>query len=253
MPHDVVAHPRPRRRCWLPSILSAAVAALVITTAATCAEPPLKNSAVPDFRTWQFFSEKKLKPHLYAAAPGAFDSLLVSDDPACCQAVSPSGRWMACMVWNRSAIESELMILSREMDRWWPLRGYTAISYRWSPDGLFLVGYGKRRTASSVCFFAVDPKTRSAWFPDSISTPDDYDFAWDSTSRRVAICRPGTGSDPPRVVVCSLRDHKVTTLANVLDGNPTNPRWLADGTLLVTKDLAPSDSTAELRFPLPER
>ena len=52
---------------------------------------------------------------------------------------------------------------SREMDRWRPLAGYTAITYRWSPDGHMLAGYGKRRTASSVCFFAVDPLTRSAW------------------------------------------------------------------------------------------
>jgi hypothetical protein len=213
-----------------------------------------KSSAPADIRTWRVSSEKKLKPHLFVTVPGASDSIRVSDDPACCQVVSPSGLWMACTVFNRSAIESELMILSPEMDRWWPLRGYTAISYSWSPDGALLVGYGKRRTAASVCFFAVDPKTRTAWFPDSISIPEDYDFAWDSTSHRVAICRPANGTDEPsRVLLCSLTDHKVMSLAAIQDGKATDPRWLNGGMLVVTKEFASSDSTALLRFHLPDR
>ena len=122
----------------------------ILIASATCGGTSPKSSAPADIRTWRVSSEKKLKPHLFVTVPGASDSIRVSDAPACCQVVSPSGLWMACTVFNRSAIESELMILSPEMDRWWPLRGYTAISYSWSPDGALLVGYGKRRTAASV-------------------------------------------------------------------------------------------------------
>jgi len=209
---------------------------------------------LPDARTWRFFSEKKLKPHLFFAASGVSDSIRVSDDPACCPVIAPSGQWVACTVWNGKAIESELMVLSRQLDRWWPIRGYSAISYRWSPDGQWLVGYGKRRTAASVCFFAVNPAKQSAWFPDSLSMPEDYDFAWDSLSHRVAICRPGSGrQNPSKVLVYSIADRKMTKLATIPDGVAKDPRWLPDGALVVTKQTTSGGSSADLRFPLPER
>jgi hypothetical protein len=211
-----------------------------------------EQASLPDATRWRFFSEKKLKSHLFFAA-GDSDSIRVSDDPACCPVVAPNGQWVATTVWNRQAIESELMILSRGMERWWPIRGYTLISCRWSPDGSRLVGYGKRRTAASVCFFAVDPIKRSAWFPDSIADTEDYDYAWDSTSTRVAICRPGSSSrNPAKVLVFSFQDRKMIKLATVVDGTPRDPRWLP-GALVVSKQTASSDSSAELRFPLPER
>src|SRR5437867_2774124 len=55
---------------------------------------------LPDARTWRFFSEKKLKPRLFFAVPGAADSIRVSDDPACCPVIAPNGRWVACVNWN---------------------------------------------------------------------------------------------------------------------------------------------------------
>jgi hypothetical protein len=210
---------------------------------------------LPDTRTWQFFGEKKLRSRLFFSVPGVSDSNLVSDDPACCPIVSPSGRWVACTNFNRKAIESELLILSRQAEQWRPLPGYTMISYQWSPDGLSLAGYGKRRTAASVCFFAVQPATKSAWFPDSLSVPEDYEFAWDSTSSRVAICRPGSDSrNPARVLILTLPSRKVGTVATLNDGEPTNPRWLPDGSLLVAKQRGgASDSSTDLRFTLPGR
>src|SRR5207249_2571904 len=134
---------------------------------------------LPDARTWRFFSEKKLRSRLFFSVPGVSDSIRISDDPACCPVVSPNGRWVACTNFNSKAVESELLILSRQSDQWRPFPGYTVISYQWSPDGLSLAGYGKRRTAASVCFIAVQPRARLAWFPDSVSMPEDYEFAWD--------------------------------------------------------------------------
>jgi len=228
----------------------------VVLIASIClgAGAPAKRE-LPDARTWQFFSEKKIRSRLFFVAPGASDSVFVSADPACCPEIAPNGRWVACTSFNREAIENELLLLSREMDRWRPLAGYTAITYRWSPDGQMLAGYGKRRTASSVCFFAVDPLTRSAWIADSIAMPDDYDFAWDSTSHRVAICRPGSGTgDPPRVLLFSVPDRRISTVATLTDGTPSSPRWLRMGVLVVTKELgADGDSSVDLRFPLSER
>jgi hypothetical protein len=210
---------------------------------------------LPDTRTWTFFSEKKLRSHLFYSVPGVADSLHVADDPACCPMVSPSGQWAACTVFNSKAIESELVLLTRQSDQWRPLPGYTVISYQWAPDGLSLAGYGKRRTAASVCFFAVQPQLRTAWFADSILVPEDYDFAWDSTSSRVAICRPGRGAhDPPLIRLLSLANHKTSTLATLRTGAPANPRWLPDGTLLVSRRLGPAgDSAVDLRFPAPGR
>ena len=190
-----------------------------------------------------------------SVAPGASDSIFVSDEPACCPEVAPSGRWVACTNFNRKAIENELLVLSRELDLWRPLPGYTAIAYSWSPDGLTLAGYGKRRTASSVCFFTVDPIARSASIADSMLTPQDYEFAWDSTSRRIAICRPGAGTkDPACVLLYSVPDRKMSIVAKLSDGTPSNPRWLPEGILVVTKELASSsDSSIDLRFPLSKR
>jgi hypothetical protein len=210
---------------------------------------------LPDARTWSFFSEKKLKSRLFFSAPGVADSIQVSDDPACCPNVSPNGSWVACTSFNKKAIESELLILSRKLDQWRPFPGYTVISYQWSPDGLSLAGYGKRRTAASVCFFAVQPLAKTAWFPDSIAIPEDYEFAWDSTSSRVAICRPGNGSQNlPRVLILTVPNRKVSAIATLSHGEPTNPRWLSDGALIVTKKLsAVSDSSNDMRFPSPGR
>lgn len=210
---------------------------------------------LPDARTWRFFSEKKLRSRLYYAVPGVADSIRVSDDPACCPVVSPNGRWVACTNFNRKAIESELLVLSRQSEQWRPLPGYTVISYQWSPDGLSLAGYGKRRTASSVCFFAVQPVTKAAWFADSISIAEDYEFAWDSTSSRVAICRPGSGRrNLPRVLILTLPSRKVGTIAALSNGEPSNPRWLPDGALVVTKKLgSATDSSNDMRFPSPGR
>lgn len=210
---------------------------------------------LPDARTWRFLSEKKIRSRLFIVVPGASDSIIVSDEPACCQEVAPSGRWVACTVFNPKAIENELLVFSRQMERWWPLPGYTAITYRWSPDGKMLAGYGKRRTASSACFFAIDPIARSAWIADSILTPEDYEYAWDSSSQWVAICRPGSGSeDPARVLLYSVLDRKVSTLATHIDGMLSDPRWLPNGTLVVSrKPAAPGDSATDLRFTLPKR
>lgn len=210
---------------------------------------------LPDARTWRFFSEKKIRSRLFIVLPGATDSISVSDQPACCQEVSPNGRWVACTVFNPKAIENELLVVSRQLDRWWPLPGYTAISYTWSPDGRSLAGVGKRRAATSVCFFAVDPIAQSAWVADSMLTPEDYEFAWDSTSHRVAICRPGSGAkDPPRVLLYSVLDRKMSTLATLAEGVPSAPYWLPNGTLVVRRESsAPGDSAIDLRFPLPAR
>jgi hypothetical protein len=232
-----------------------AVLAAVLAGSSILGAVPATKRELPDARSWQFFSEKKVRSRLFFRVPGAPDSIFVSDEPACCQEVAPNGRWVACTNFNRMAVENELLLLSRDLDRWRPLPGYTAISYIWSPDGLTLAGYGKRRTASSVCFFTVDPAVRSVSLVDSILTPEDYEFAWDSTSRRVAICRPSSGAnDPARVLLYSLPDRKMSTLATVSDGMPSNPRWLPEGVLVVTKETAAShDSPVDLRFPLPER
>jgi len=210
---------------------------------------------LPDTHTWRFFSEKRLQARMFYSIPGVADSILVSDEPACCPLISPNGRWVACTVFNRRAIESELLILSRQSDKWRPIPGYTVIACDWSPDGMSLAGFGKRRTAASVCFFAVQPRTGSAWFADSISVPEDYDFAWDSTSSRVAICRPSDGNrTPARVLVYSFPDRKMTTLTEIGDGMPTDPRWLPDGALSITKKvMAAKDSLVSLRFSLPVR
>ena len=162
---------------------------------------------------------------------------------------------MACTNFNPKALENELLVLSRELDHWRPLPGNTAIEYNWSPDGLTLAGYGKRRAASSVCFFVVDPVAQSASIVDSIATPDDYEFAWDSTSHRVAICRPGKGAEAPaRVLLYSVTARKLSTVVQLNDGAPSDPRWLRNGVLIVTKELAaPRDSSVELHFSLPER
>jgi hypothetical protein len=210
---------------------------------------------LPDARTWRFINEKKIRSRLLIAAPGASDSIVISDDPTCCPEVAPNGRWVACTNFNRKAIENELLVLSLELDRWRPLPGYTAIAYSWSPDGVTLAGYGKRRTASSVCFFVVDPIARSAWIADSLLTPEDYEFAWDSTSHRVAICRPGSGTkDPSRVLLYAVPERKMSIVAKLSDGTPSNPRWLPEGILVVTKELAASsDSSTDLRFPMPKR
>ena len=86
-------------------------------------------------------------------------------------------------------------------------------------------------------------------------TPEDYEFAWDLTSDRVAICRPGTGAkDPPRLLLCSVPDRKMSTVAALTDGTPTGPRWLPGGILIVTKEsTASGDSSIDLHFPLPRR
>jgi len=61
-------------------------------------------------------------------------------------------------------------------------------------------------------------------------------------------------NDPARVLLYSLPDRKMSTLATVSDGMPSNPRWLPEGVLVVTKETAAShDSPVDLRFPLPER
>lgn len=231
-------------------VLAAALGASVTLGAAA---PDVRE--LPDARTWRFFSEKKIRSRLFFTVPGAADSIFVSQDPACCEEVAPSGRWVAVMSFNRRVIENELLILSRDLARWCPLPGYTAIAYSWSPNGLVLAGYGKRRTASSVCFFAVDPVTRSASLVDSMLTPEDYEFAWDSTSHRVAICRPSGGpKDPARVLLYSTADRKTSTLATLSNGTLSNPRWIAGGVLIVNKESAGAQaSSAELRFPLSER
>ena len=208
---------------------------------------------LPDARTWHFFSEKKVRAHLFYGIPGVADSIKVSEDPACCPEVSPSGRWVACSAFNPRAKESELLILSLRSDQWRPIPGYTVISYQWSPDGLSLAGYGKRRTAASVCFFAVQPQSRAAWFADSLLVPEDYDFAWDSTSSRVAICRPRSGQAAPEVLVLNLDDRRVQTIKSFTSGGPSNPRWLPDGALTVTKSTATGDSLGDVRLPVPRR
>jgi len=214
---------------------------------------PATKRELPDARTWQFFSERKVRARLFFVVPGTPDSIFVSDEPACCQEVAPNGQWVASTSFNHKAVENELLLLSRELERWRPLPGYTAISYSWSRDGQTLAGYGKRRTANSVCFFIVDPIGRSASIVDSLLTPEDYEFAWDSTSHRVAICRPGGGAkDPPRVLLYSVPDRKMSTVAELIDGTPSSPRWLPEGVLVVTKEMAASQAT-DLRFPLPER
>jgi hypothetical protein len=238
-----------RGSCFaMPIVLLAFIAAQAIIS---CASP--SGTELPDTRTWRFFSEKKVRARLYYAIPSVADSVRVSDDPACCPLVSPNGLWVGCTNFNPKAIESELLILSRKPDQWRPIPGYTVISYQWSPDGVSLAGYAKRRTASTVCFFAVQPQSRAAWFVDSLSVPEDYEFAWDSTSSRVAICRPASGSKtPPRVLVLTVADRKVRLVASLTAGEPTNPRWLADSTLVVTKrSSANGDSVADLRFPSP--
>jgi hypothetical protein len=238
----------------VPTAIRVAVLALAVCeTINACAAPA--TSELPDARTWHFFSEKKVRARLYYAIPYVGDSIRVSDDPACCPVVSPNGRWVGCTNFNPKAIESELVILSRKPDQWRPIPGYTVISYEWSPNGMNIAGYAKRRTAATVCFFAVQPQSRSAWFVDSLSVPEDYDFAWDSTSNHVAICRPGSGAkDPPRVLVLYLPGRKVQTLASLTSGEPSNPRWLPDSTLMVTKkSSATGDSMADLRFPSPRR
>lgn len=239
--------PRPRRG------VAVLVSALIVSTSLGAGSPAKRE--LPDARAWRFSSEKKIRSRLFFVAPGAPDTIFVSDEPACCPEVAPSGRWVACTNFNRKAIENELLVLSRELDRWRPLPGYTAIAYNWSPDGLTLAGYGKRRTASSVCFFMVDPIVRSAWFADSMSTPQDYEFAWDSSSHRVAICRPGSATkDPARVLLYSIPDRRMSVVAKLTDGTPSSPRWLPEGILVVTKELAASsDSSTELRFPTSKR
>ena len=234
-----------------------AVVALVsvICISTTLGATTSAKRELPDARTWQFVSEKKIRSRLYFTVPGASDSIFVADEPACCQEVAPNGRWVAATAFNRKAVENELLLLSRDLDRWRPLPGFTAIAYAWSPDGLALAGYGKRRTASSVCFFTVNPVARTVSLVDSMLTPEDYEFAWESTSRRIAICRPASDArDPARVLLYSLPDRKLSKLATLSDGTPSSPRWLPDGTLVVTKEKAgDSTSIVELRFPMPER
>lgn len=210
---------------------------------------------LPDARTWRFFSEKKVRSRLYFTVPGIPDSIFVSEEPACCEEVSPCGRWVAVTSFNRTAIENELLLLDRDLGRWRPLPGYTAITYTWSPSGMMLAGYGKRRTASSVCFFTVDPIARTTAVVDSMLMPEDYEFAWDSTSRRVAICRPAGGAnDSARVLLYSISDQKLSTVATLSDGNPSSPRWLPGGVLTVTSEpTGANGSSTELRFPLLER
>jgi hypothetical protein len=245
----------PRRRVttralWAILALACALIALLSLGAATSTTREL-----PDARTWHFFSEKRIRARLYYAVPGVADSIRVSDDPACCPMVSPNGRWVACTNFNSKAIESELLIISRQSDQWRPIPGYTVIGYQWSPDGMSIAGYGKRRTAGTVCFFAVQPLSRSAWFADSLSSPEDYEFAWDSTSTRVAICRPGSGGrDPSRVLLLNFNDRKVKTISSLTSGEPAGPRWLPDSTLVVTKKSSTSgDSLTDLHFSLPRR
>ena len=256
LPHRRVIGARSQRLSVLPRALLIGFMAVCVGTPLAPIDPATSAPReLPDARTWTFFSEKKLRSHLFYSVPGVADSIRVSDDPACCPMISPSGRWAACMVFNSKAIESELVLISRQSEQWMPFPGYTAISYQWSPDGLSLAGYGKRRTAASVCFFAVQPQSRTAWFADSILVPEDYEFAWDSTSSRVAICRPGRGTkDPPLVRLLSLADRKTSTLSTLQSGESTNPRWLPDGTLLVSRKLGSSgDSAVDLRFPTPGR
>ncbi len=247
---------RPQRalgafRLALRAIFIAACACVVPGRASPTAPAPQE---LPDARTWHFFSEKKVRARLYYAIPGVADSIKVSEDPACCPQVSPNGEWVACTNFNPQAIESELLILSRRSEKWRPIPGYTVISYQWSPDGRCLAGYAKRRTASSVCFFAAEPKANAAWFADSILVLEDYDFAWDSTSGRVAICRPRSGHESPRVLVLDIADRKVHAIASLPTGDPANPRWLGDGGLNVTKrSHATGDSLSDLRFPMPRR
>jgi len=232
------------------------VLALAVIVSTCLDAAPATKRDLPDARTWQFFSEKKIRSRLFFVAPGASDSIYVSDEPSCCEEVAPNGRWVACTSFNRKAVENELLFISRDLDRWRPLPGYTAISYSWSPDGLTLAGYGKRRTASSVCFFLVDPIARSAAVVDSMMMPEDYEFAWDSTSHRVAICRPGSGpKDPARVLLYSTPDRKMSTVAKLSDGTtPSSPRWLAGGVLIVTKEVPGThESSVDLKFTLPER
>lgn len=210
---------------------------------------------LPDARTWQFFSERKIRSRLFFTVPGTPDSIFVSEEPACCEDVAPSGRWVAVTSFNRTAVENELLLLARDLGRWRPLPGYTAIAYTWSPDGLKLAGYGKRRTASSVCFFTLDPITQTVAVVDSMLMPEDYEFAWDSTSHRVAICRPASGGkDAARVLLYSMSDRKLSTVATLNDGNPSSPRWLPGGVLVVRREpTGANGSSTELRFPLIER
>lgn len=245
-----------RRGFWFSGARRAlAILASTLLVSTSLGAPSPAKRELPDVRTWRFFSEKKIRSRLFFVAPGASDSVYVSEEPACCPEVAPSGRWVACTNFNSKAIENELLILWRDLDRWRPLPGYTAIAYSWSPDGLTLAGYGKRRTASSICFFTIDPIARLASIADSISAPRDYEFAWDSTSHRIAICRPGAGAkDPARVLLYSVPDHKMSTVAKLYDGTPSSPRWLPEGSLVVTKEMASSsDSSIDLRFPVSRR
>lgn len=238
---------KPRRRITMLAVVLAAL------TASGAGQPARRE--LPDARTWTFFSERKVRSRLFIVPPGEPDSILVSDEPACCPEVAGNGRWAACTNFNRMAIENELLILSRNLDRWRPLPGYTAIAYAWSPDGLSLAGYGKRRVAQSVCFFLVDPVARSASIVDSLLVLEDYEFAWDSTSRRLAICRPGSGlKDPARLLLYSIAERKLGVVTSVAGGTLSRPAWHRGDTLVVTAELgAAPDSSVELRFSLPSR
>lgn len=88
------------------------------------------------------------------------------------------------------------------------------------------------------------------WFPDSIATPEDYAFAWDSTSTQVAICRPGVAQKGSRVLVLKLQDRSLRILATVKSAQLSKPHWLLDGTLIVTKESQDGGGpAADLRFP----
>jgi len=252
LPHQASSNPRGHRLCLSGRALRGILVLVGAYVAAFSPSPVTSGTRdLPDAHTWHFFSEKKLRSRLYYSVPGVSDSVRVSEDPACCPVVSPNGSWVACTNFNKKAIESELLILSRQSEQWRPFPGYTVISYQWSPDGSRLAGYGKRRTAAGVCFFAIQPLTRAAWFADSISIPEDYEFAWDSTSSHVAICRPGNGSRSlPRVLILTLPSRKVGTIATLSEGEPTNPRWLPNGALVVAKKLGgASDSSSDMHFP----
>ena len=226
-----------------------------------------KGEALPDTRTWNFATvlladghSEYQREHLFIKAPGILDSLPLSNGPSFFPLASPDGRWLAYVAFNDSSRAGEVTTISRQQVRFRAMPGFTAAcgDYKWSPDGQYLAGSVRRWTDTTQYFFVVRPESSQWWFADSLGYVGNYEFAWDPSSQRVAICRMFAHEDGEtdfadggELVVYDVRSRRTHMLASFADACLTAPSWGVGDSLRVRRaPLADQGREVELSFPV---
>jgi dipeptidyl aminopeptidase/acylaminoacyl peptidase len=156
---------------------------------------------------------------------------------------SPDGRYVSYTLWKSIDEPWNLVILDRKTGRSLePALGGCVTSYRrWSPDSRWLAIQATVCKTAKTRLVLVSLPSGVIHVIDSLAVFGEYEFAWSPTSGVLAVIRPEAvdrvteSTSAADLWMLSVPDGKRCLLAATPGAVESNPQWVTDRSLLVTR------------------